>query len=148
MAAVVQMVSFVPFTDEQLQELETRFGRIAVVRAETTPPSRWSKATPEPPYELVFRAPILSESDAFEGNANNDRAKAGATRTLCRQTIVGVSYRGKITIHGGERTDRAGAESVRKAWDDLRSEYPGAHLAATGQIQQLLGSVAEEQGKE
>jgi hypothetical protein len=146
----VPFLSFLPFSDEQLQELANKFPRIAVTRGKAPPRPRWAKPgepDPEPPWEVVFRAPTSGESDAFEGAANDDRQKPAALRTLAKATVIGVSYRGIQAIHDGERKGKAEKE-VRSAWDKLRDDYPAAHIAAQEDLQQLLGSQREEMGKD
>lgn len=137
---------FAPFSDEQLTDLESRFGRIAVVTAPKPKRQPHHKTDPETPWQLVFRAPTQGESDAFEGAANNERLKPGALRELARKTVVGVSHRGAITLHDGERGRLSKAMS--EAWDRLRQEYPGAHIAAQSDLMALNGAEADETGKE
>lgn len=139
---------FKPFSNETLASLDAAHGDIRVVRGVTPKPKPWQpNVTPEPPWEAVFRAPTTGESDNFEGAAHNEKARTGALRNLAKATVVGVS-------HGGVQTvcmDRKDAESVRKvrdAWDSLRGEFPGAHLAAQDDMLELSGQTKEEAGKE
>ncbi len=143
---------FAPFSDEQLEKLETMFGagRIRVVRGVTPAPSRWAKKEappPEPPWEVVFRAPNEGESNAFEGGAHDPKGKTAALRILARATVIGVSHNGVITLHDGDQRGKQEKE-VRAAWDGLRAVYPAVHMASQGEIQELMGGAAESLGKE
>lgn len=137
---------FAPFSDEQLQDLEARYGRIAVVTGAMPKRQKHHKVDPEPPWSLVFRSPTEGESDAFEGAANNERSKPGAVRELARKLVVGVSHKGVITIHDGDRGRLS--KAVGDAWSALRKDYPGVHIAGQDKIQNLMGMEAEEEGKE
>lgn len=138
--------TFVPFTDEQLQELEARHGRITVVTAATPKRQRFHKIDPVPPWQVVYRAPTMGECDAFEGAANNEKAKPGALRELARKTAVGISCHGFVTLHDGE--PHHPLKAMNDAWAALRKDYPAVHLASQGAIQELMGGEAEEAGKE
>lgn len=138
---------FLPFTDEQLQALEEKFSRIDKCRGETPARRSWHKADPEPPWEVVFRAPTMGECDKFEGDANNERAQAGSARNLSRAIVVGVSYKGKILMHDGQRQGAA-EKAVREGWDALRQDYPAVHMACAETIKALMGGVIATEGKE
>lgn len=143
-------MTFVPFADEQLQELEGRFRRIAVVRAKAPARSRWAKPTdpdPEPPWEAVFRAPTPGESDAFEGATTDESKRAGALRTLGRQIVVALSYGGKQVVHDGEKRSKAETE-LRALWDRVRADGYSPHIAAQNDFMTLMGAQREEEGKD
>lgn len=137
---------FVPFTDEQLQDLENRFGRIEKVTAPKPERKSYHKTDPEIPWEVVYRAPTMGECDKFEGDANNERSKPAALRELARKMVVAISHKGTVTIHDGERGRRS--KAIDDAWEKLRSDYPGVHLAGQVKIMALMGGEAEEGGKE
>lgn len=137
---------FTPFTNEQLQDLEDRFGRIAVVTGAKPKRQPHHKTDPEIPWQAVFRAPTQGESDAFEGAANNERAKPGALRELARKTVVAISHKGVITIHDGERGRLS--KVLGDAWEKLRQDFGGIHIAAQGDLMALNGAEADESGKE
>lgn len=142
--------TFSPFSDEQLQALATLFPRIAVVTGKTLARPRWAKPgapAPEPPWEVVFRAPTTGECDAFEGAATSDAQKPGALRTISRACVVAVSHNGVQTVHDGEPKGK-GEKAVRAAWDKLRGDYPGVHLATQNELMTLMGAERDEQGKD
>lgn len=140
--------TFKPFDNETLVALEAAHGDIRVVRGAVPPPRRWhADDAPEPPWEAVFRKPTTGESDNFEGSAHRENAKAGALRNLAKAIVVAVSRGGKIVMY----TDRGDAKAVREtreAWDALRADFPGAHMAAQDDLMGLAGMSAEEEGKE
>lgn len=139
---------FKPFADEQLRALEEAHEEIRVVRGAVPPQRRWIvDDKPEPPWEAVFRKPVTGESDRFEGDAHNDKARAGGLRNLAKAIVVGVSFEGKITICG-DRKDLVAVRAVRDAWDELRAKFPGAHMAAQDDIMSLAGMAREEEGKD
>lgn len=147
MPTPVKAPTFLPFTNETLAALDAAHGDIRVVRGATPPAKRWAPDfTPEPPWEAVFRQPTTGESDNFEGAAHNDRAKAGALRNLAKAIVVGVSL-GGVQITCTDRNDRAQVDAVRKAWDDLRAKFPGAHMAAQDDLMALASMAKEEEGK-
>lgn len=146
MSPVVVKSSFVPFSVEQLLDLEGRFGRIAVVTAAQPKKLAHHVEPPPIPWQLVFRAPTQGESDAFEGAANNERSKAGALRELARKTVVAISHRGAVTIHDGERGKLS--KVLGEAWERLRQDFPGVHIAAQSDLMALNGAEADESGKE
>jgi hypothetical protein len=139
-------MAFVPFTNDQLIELETRYDRVEVVTAPAPKRQRHHVADPEIPWSVVYRSPTMGESDAFEGAANNERMKPGALRELARKIVVGVSHRGTVTLHDGERGKRS--KAMEDAWERLRGDFPAVHLAGQGAIMSLMGGEAEEAGKE
>jgi hypothetical protein len=146
MSPVVVKSSFVPFSVEQLLDLEARFGPVRVVTAARPKRQRHHTTDPEPPWEIVIRSPTQGESDAFEGAANNDRAKAGALRELARKTVVAISHWGAVTIHDGERGKLS--KVLGEAWEKLRHDFPGVHIAAQSDLMALNGAEADESGKE
>jgi hypothetical protein len=140
---------FLPFSDEELQDLDAKFGDIRRVTGKTPPAKPWAKAgaaDPEPPYQVVFRKPEPAETDAYEGAAHNEEARKGALRTLARSIVVGVSLDGKHTLHDGERRG-ASEKAVREAWDALRKRSPLAHLACQEALTELCGAAAEASGE-
>lgn len=140
-------MTFKPFSDEQLIALEAAHGRIAVVRGAPPPAPRWRPAEPEPPYEVVFRAPTVGEAEAYEGHAHHEKARAAMVRDHAKATIVAVSIDGAHVICD-DRKNLPSVKEVRAAWDKLREKYPGAHLASQDDLQALMGSVKDEMGKE
>lgn len=139
---------FLPFDNETLSALEASHGSIRVVRGATPPVKRWNPdATPEPPWEAVFREPTTGEGDNFEGAVHNDRTKAGALRNHAKATVVAVSHGGKHTICS-DRRDKPAEKATREAWDDLRRTFPGAHMAAQDDLMSLAGMAKDEEGKE
>ena len=136
---------FAPFSDDQLADLESRYGRIAVVTGATPKRQPHHKSDPEPPWSVVYRAPTMGECDAFEGAANNERSKPGAFRELARKIVVGISHKGVIVLHDGERGRMS--PRIKDAWETLRNDYPAVHLAAQSPIQELMGLEASDEGK-
>lgn len=141
--------TFKPFADEQLCALEEAHRRIEVVRGAVPPAPRWrSTVTPEPPWEVVFRVPTEGESNAFEMQSHGaDKVKSAALRNLGKAVVVAVSRDGKHTIQS-TRGDREEMATVRRAWDDLREEHPGAHMAAQDALMSLNSMGREEAGKD
>lgn len=70
-------------TEEQLKELETKYGRVAHVKGAN---GAW---------EIVLRKPKRLEYKSFRANAHNPVAKADAQEALVRQLIV-VPEKGEI----------------------------------------------------
>ncbi len=141
---------FVQLTDEQLRDLESRFGRIY----EHTPPapkrSRWAapgSPDPPPPFQVVFRACSPGEWDNIMGQTTDDRLKAGAVKTMAKGTIVAVSFAGEVVIHEGDANDRAAAKPVRAAFDRLIREWPGVPQAVADDLAELNGVVKAEAEK-
>lgn len=135
---------FKPIPVDTLAALDVAHGDIRVVRGKTPPVKSWvPDHEPEPPYEVVFRKPTTGESDNFEGSAHNEKAKAGALRSLAKATIVAVSFGGKI-VSSTNRKDRA----VLDAWDALRGMFPGVHAAASDDLMDLNGQAKDEGGKD
>lgn len=140
--------TFRPFSDEQLAALEQAHGEIRVCRGAVPPPRRWvANDSPEPPWEAVFRKPTMGESDNFEGSAHREQAKAAALRNLAKAIVVGVSVGGKVITYE-DRSDAKAVRDVRDAWDNLRRDFPGAHMAAQEDLMSLAGMAAEEAGKD
>lgn len=138
---------FKAFTDDELRALEAAHDEIRVVRGAAPPPRRWAaEDKPEPPWEAVFRKPMTGESDSFEGAAHNDKAKPGALRNFAKAVVVGVSLAGK-TATCVDRKDLVSLRATRDAWDALRAQYPGAHMAAQDDLMGLAGMARDEEGK-
>jgi len=139
---------FAPFDNDTLASLESAHGEIRVVRGEKPPAKRWRPDDmPETPWEAVFRKPTVGECDNFEGAAHQDKARAAALRNLAKATVVGVSRAGKQVLHV-EPGDARSKQAVRDAWDALRNDYSGAHMAAQKHLMSLAGMSDEEEGKE
>jgi hypothetical protein len=140
-------VSFLTFDDATLQALDAAHGEIRVVRGKKPPAKKWdSSFVPDYPWEAVFRVPTMGESDTFEGTAHNDKARSGGLRNLAKAIVVGVSYGGQRTVCT-DRADKASERAVREAWESLRKEFPGAHMAAQDDIMSLASMAADEEGK-
>lgn len=140
---------FVPFTDEQMAELESAHGRISPrVLPALDPPRTWvPNDVPEPHWCAVFREPTTGEVEFFERHAHGT-SKDAALRNLAKATIVAVSFQGKHTVCL-DRNDRASVDAVRAAWDQgIRKRFGGAHLAAQDDLMLLAGMSRDETGKE
>ncbi len=135
-----------PFSDEQLQALDATFGDIRLVTAETPAVKPWAAKdapAPCPPWQAVFRKPTRGEGEAFEGAANREDTRAGAMRNFAKAVVVAVSFGGKQTI--ATEAGKAGQKDVREVWEEeIRKNYPLAHIAAKDDLQSLLG---QEQAK-
>lgn len=147
---------FKPFADEQLQEMEDRFGPIYVHRPKPAPKSRWAKAdAPDPPpaFEIVFRACTPGEWSNIRAQLKDPKREAGAAENLGLATIIAVSIDGKHTIHAGATgsppNDRAMCKPAREALEDL-IRRPGNAAVLDG-LGDLLaahnGAVREQEEK-
>lgn len=141
-------MSFVPFSQDTLRELDIAHEDIRVVRGETPPAKSWNPDfKPEHPWEAVFRKPTVGEAESFEGKAHNDRARPAALREFAKALVVGVSLNGKQTTCM-DRKDQPSRREVVAAWDALRDRYPNAHVAAQEDIFSLSGQARDEGGKD
>ena len=96
----------------------------------------------------MFRRPTIGEVENFEGAANNERARASASRNLAKAIVVAVSLDGKHTVQK-DPSDAPGKVAVREAWEQCRAKHGGAiHIRAMAKIQQLTGQTEEETGKD
>lgn len=137
---------FAPFTDDELEALNTAHGDIRVVRGATPEPKRWRPAErPEPPWEVVYRSPNSGESGFFERALHKD-SKDMAMRNHAKATVVGVSIDGKKTL--ALDGNPMNVKATRAAFDALREKHGLAHVAASDALMSLAGMVAEEEGKE
>lgn len=142
--------TFLPFSDEQLAELEEAHRKIEVVRGAPPPPRRWvPNDDPEPPWEAVFRIPTAGEFEFFEQHmAGDQKSKAAAVRSHAKATVVAVSINGKQTVCLNSR-DTVSVREVRRAWDGLREAgNGGAHMAAQDSIMSLASMGRDEVGKD
>lgn len=138
---------FVPFTNDELAELDGAHEDIRVVTGAIPPPKRWKpEEKQEPPWEVVFRKAQGGEGDFFEGHAHSEQAKAKALRLHAKTLIVGVSV-GGVKVVCLNRLDNKQKGDVQKAWDRLREKFPGVHMAAQDEIMDLTGMGKEEAGK-
>lgn len=136
MSASVYIAStkFKPFADEQLQELEERFGVIDVYTPPPRPRGRWAPALPpdapppDPPFSLVFRAATRAEWANSQKQVNDPKTISGAPTNLAMACIVAVSLDGEHFIHTGAPgtppNDRANSKPPRDAFERLLSR-PG-----------------------
>lgn len=115
---------FKPFADEQLQDLEERFGAIDVYTPEPKARKSWSKPLPagaaeEPPFSLVFRACTAAEWASIQKQINDPRVAHSAPENLAMASIVAVSIGGTHTIHSGTAgtapNDREASKGPREA---------------------------------
>lgn len=147
---------FKPFTDEQLQDLDARFGGIYVHTPAPAPRPRWAKASdvpPEAPYSLVFRACVSGEWDNIMGQVNDIKQKARAPRNMAMACIVAVSIDGIHIIHAGEigqpANDRVASKPPRDALEKLLSRpgCAGISEAVSDYLAELNGVVGNNTEK-
>lgn len=115
-------------TDEQAEDLKTRYGRIASIRS----------GKPGV-YQIVFRHPKRAETKQYRAQIHEPARRADAQEALARKIVVGVWWKGKAHIGEG---------AAREALDDLLEEYPLAvdSEAASKVIEALAsGAVADEE---
>jgi hypothetical protein len=149
-------VTFKPFSDDQLQSLDERFGAIHVYTPEPRPVPAWKAKTgamPEPAFSLVFRACVPGEWDNITAQASAEKGKARAPRNLAMATIVAVSVDGTHTIHAGEpggaANDRAASKPPRDALEALmgRPGCVGIPEAVADDLAMLNGVIAQQAEK-
>ena len=152
-------MTFKPFSDDQLQALDERFGAIHVYTPEPRARKPWQPAPPKdapppaPPYQLVFRACMPGEWDNITAQATADKGKSRAPRNLAMATIVAVSVDGTHTIHAGEpggaANDRAASKPPRDALESLMSRpgCVGIPEAVADDLAMLNGVVAQQAEK-
>ncbi len=148
------MPAFKPFSNEQLQSLEERFGAIELYAPDPRPRSRWAKgeASTDPPFALVFRAALGFEWEASQKQVNNEKIRHAAAKNLAIMTIVGVSLDGVHTLHGGAEdhdvpaNDGAASKAPRDALKALitRPGYAGVCEDVADLLARLNGLHATE----
>lgn len=138
---------FLPFTDEQMSDLEAAHGRVMPVLPKLDPPRAWvPDDKPEPHWCAVFREPTTGEVEFFERHAHGS-SKDVALRNLAKATVVAVSLGGRHTVCL-DRNDKRSVDAVRAAWDQgIRGRFGGAHLAAQDDLMLLAGMSRDESGK-
>ncbi len=147
---------FKPFSDEQLQEMDERFGAIHLHTPAAKARPAWAKKSdtpPEPPYSLVFRACVPGEWDNVMSQANDAKQKARSPKNLAMATIVAVSVDGDHVVHTGAMgqpaNERAASKPARDALEKLM-QRPGcagigeAVADALGELNGVVGDAAEK----
>lgn len=132
-------MSFKPFSDDQLQALEDRFGAIEVYTPDPRPRPRWSKAPLDapldPPFSLVFRAALSFEWEMSQKQVSNEKLRHSAPRNLAMTTIVAVSVDGAHMLHGGAEdrdvpaNDRGASKAPQDAFKALLARPGNAGVA-------------------
>lgn len=112
-------------TQEQLDELETKHGRIAHIRGKTPAPTA-KNPSPQCPWEVVFRKPKGTDYKYFRKLAHNPATVSDAQEWLARATVVYPS---------------------REAFDALLEDYPGIPEIAAKPLGELAGFAVEEAEK-
>ncbi len=147
------MPAFKPFSNEQLQSLDERFGAVELYMPD--PPARksWQKDAPsDPPFALVFRAALGFEWEQSQKQVNNEKIRHAAARNLAIMTIIGVSWDGVHILHGGAEdpdvpaNDGAASKAPRDALKILiaRPGYAGVCEDVADLLARLNGLHASE----
>lgn len=111
-------------TPEAIAELETKYGRIAVVNGKR-PTATEANPKPEPSWQAVFRAPKRVEWKMFKSHGLDAHKKVDCMETLCLQTVV---------------------YPERAAFDALLDDYPGIPEACVDAIRALVGAASDDVG--
>jgi hypothetical protein len=146
--------TFAPFSPEQLQALDDRFGRIHVHTPAARKKPSWARPDapePEPAYQVVFRPCVPGEWDNIMGQANGEKTKASSPKNLAMATIVAVSFDGKQTIVDldlSQRDLRTAQKPVRDALAKLLMAWCGIPEAVADGLAELNGVVREQTEKD